>query len=617
MTFTRRATLILGPALLLAAGCATSPSEPSGHGTYFDGAFNDHNRAPASMSPPTVQVQGDHTTIDPVHMRTQADYNYSMGEAYSLDGQVQKAIESFKMTLVYDPESAAVRLRLATEYLKAGLISEALEQGIEAVKADPKNIEGHLLLGGLYSSMKSYDKAVAEYETILKLKPDQPEAPLYLGAVLSEQKKYDKAVKAFETLLKNPDYATPHLAWYYIGRVRLEQKEDKSLKSAESAFKQALKLKPTHVDSVLALSALETRRGKEEAGIQVLAKYQKEQGPNTRIAEILAQVYVEKGRYDEAYEQLEHLEQYGEDPLSAKLRIALIFIEKKIFDQATRKLEEIIEEAPDSDKVRFYLAAVYEETGKDADAITHFRKIPADSTYFQEAVVHASYLLRGQGKLAEAVKVIEGGLSKKKDAPQIYAMHASLLDEMGEHKKALVSLSEGIAKFPDNAQLRFYSGTIHDRLGDKKKTVEDMKKVIELDPNHVQGLNYLAFTWAEEGTNLADAEKLARRAAELDPKDGYILDTLGWILYKQGKTMDAIRLLEAAFRAQPTVGVIAEHLGDAYLRNAMADRALEMYNKALQLETDSRKIEEIKSKITAVDRPKLPDQVRTPSSLND
>ncbi len=89
--------------------------------------------------------------------------------------------------------------------------------------------------------------------------------------------------------------------------------------------------------------------------------------------------------------------------------------------------------------------------------------------------------------------------------------------------------------------------------------------------------------------NLPDAEKLARRAMDLEPKDGYVLDTLGWILFKQAKFSESIKFLEAAHKYQGTVSVIAEHLGDAYYKTAMVDKAKKMYRKAVDLETDKRK----------------------------
>ncbi|MEN0057302.1 MAG: hypothetical protein AAGB31_00580, partial [Bdellovibrio sp.] len=84
---------------------------------------------------------------------------------------------------------------------------------------------------------------------------------------------------------------------------------------------------------------------------------------------------------------------------------------------------------------------------------------------------------------------------------------------------------------------------MNDRLGNKDVVIKEMQRVLEIDPNHVQGMNYLAFTWAEMNKNLGEAEKLARRALELEPQDGYVLDTLGWILYKQKRFNESIKFL--------------------------------------------------------------------------
>lgn len=598
-----RATIIL-PLLTTLTACATFTATESEKATYYESSFDDKNRAPASFAPAVVAQDGN-ATIDPLYMRTQADYYFAMGEAYSLEGNSAKALEAFKMTLVYDQESPSVHMRLAAEYLKQGMISESLTQAEEAVKKDPKNVDGHLLLGGLYSSMKVYGKAMNEYMTVMKLQPDNTEAPLYIGALYSEQKQSDKAVKYFESLAKNPDYATPYLAHYYIGRVRMEQAGAKYQKAAEESFKKALHLKPDFADAVLSLGALYTKQKNEPKAVALYRDFQKENAPNARVAEILAQTYIEQGDYDKAYEQLEVVESESDEPLNVRMKMALILIEQKKYDMATKKLEDVLKEAPDSDKVRFYLAAVYEETRQNEKAVKEYRKIPVSSTYYGEAVVHAAYLLKGLNRLDEAIDVASKGLKERQDQPSIFAMYASLLDEKNDFKSASKVLEQGLEKFPENAQLRFYYGTINDRIGNKEIVVKEMKRVLEIDPNHVQGMNYLAFTWAEMGKNLPEAEKLARRALELEPKDGYILDTLGWILYKQSKFVESIQFLEAAHKYQSTVSIIAEHLGDAYYKQAMVEKAKKMYRKAADLETDKKKVEEIRSKIFAIEKQEL------------
>lgn len=609
--FSLTKSLFFSALLVVLSACATFQND-SDKAAYFESSFNDRNRAPAAYTPPTPDASA---TLDPVSMRTQADYNFSLGEAYSLDGNHKQAVEAFKLTLVYDQNSPAVNMRLAAEYLKLGMVSESLAQAEEASQKDPKNVDARLLLGGLYSSMKLYPKALNQYQTVLKLSPKNTDAPLYIGAVYSEEKQYDKAVHYFQSLAKNPDYATPHLVYYYIGRVRSEQPEKKYQLAAEENFKKALKEKPDFADGILALGAFYTKKGDKKAALDLYRQFQKDNGPQSRVSEILAQSYIEQENYEAAYEQLEFLENNSDDALNIRMKMALILIEQKKFPKAIAKLEEILNEAPDSDKVRFYLAAVYEESKQDAKAIAQFVKIPAVSQYYGEAVVHAAYLLKTSGKLNEALAITETAIKERNDQPQLFAMYSSLLDDKGDYKKAVEFLSGAVQKFPENAQLRFYYGTMNDRMGRKDMVVSEMKKVLELDPNHVQGMNYLAFTWAEEGSNLPEAEKLARRALHLEPQDGYILDTLGWILLKQGKVDESIKTLEAAFKVQSSVSIIAEHLGDAYYKQALVEKAKKMYRRAADLETDTKKVEEIRAKLSVIEKqetesPRMPASVK-------
>lgn len=597
-----RATLLLP--LLMTPACANFTTQSdSGKSPYFDAAFDDRNRAPASFAPAVLAADGV-ATLDPLHMRTQADYHFAMGEAYSLEGNSEKAVEAFKTTLIYDQETTTVHMRLAAEYLKQGLLNEALVQAQQAVKKDPKHVDAHLLVGGLYSSMKAYAKAHDAYAKVMQLDPKNLDAPLYIGALYSEQKKSDKAVQYFEMLAKNSDYNSPQLAHYYIGRVRLDQ-GSKFDKEAIAAFQKAIDIKPDFVDAVISLGVVYNRQGQEDKALNLYVKYQKEHTPNSKVADILAQLYIEKNNYAKAFEQLEVVEADTDDRLNVRMKMALILIEQKHYDMAAQKLEEILLDAPDSDKVRFYLAAVYEESEQFEKARKSYVLIPPASAYYGEAVVHAAYILKNQGRLNEALEITRAGLKHRQDQPQVYAIYASLLDEKGDLKEALKVLEEGSAKFEKNTQLKFYYGTLQDRVGDKEKVIKAMEEVLAIEPNHVQGLNYLAYTWAEMDNKLADAEALARKAVELEPKDGYVLDTLGWILYKQHKNKEAIQFLEAAHMYQSGVSIIAEHLGDAYYKQAMIKKAKSMYIKAIALESDKKKIQEITQKLTALENQQL------------
>ena len=439
---------------------------------------------------------------------------------------------------------------------------------------------------------------------------------MYLGAVYAEQKKYDLAIKCFEDLVKNPDYETQHLAYYYIGRLKYEQGGASGFRDSEKAFKNAISAKPSYVDAVIALGELYEKNKKEKMALTLYKNYQNDHGPSEKIAEVLAQKYLENEEYELAYEQLQMLEENSDDPISVKLRMALILIEKKKYQSAIEKLHDVLRQVPDSDKIRFYLAAVYEEMNKPAEAITHFSKIPPQSPFYGESVVHAAYLLKTQGDLDKAISTVRAGLKAKDDVPQFYSLYASLLDEKGDYKEAISLLENGVKKFPDQVQIRFFLGTVYDRVGNKDQVVANMKHVIELDPNHVQGLNYLAYTYADSEKNLEEAETLVRRALKLEPNDGFILDTFGWVLLKKGETKEAIRVLEAAHKAQPKESIIAEHLGDAYYEHQLTDKARAMYIRAIESESDILKVKEIKAKISAIENQVLPkQQPRSPASV--
>lgn len=586
------ATSLLTSSLLMSAGCATISSlgDQQGEGIYRESTTDLSNRAPSSMTESNTAV----------HNRTQADYHFALAESYSLESNNARAIEEYKLTLVYDPESPQVRLRLATEYVKQGLISEAMEQAKTAIEKDSGNIDAHILLGGLYSALRMYDDALKEYRLVLGLDKENSEAPLFIGALLAEQKKYPEAAIEFEKLAKNANNPNANVAWYYLGRVRLEENK-KNVAKAEAAFLQALSSRGGYTEAELALGALYENSGRREKAITHYRAFQEKFGPNTSVAEELARLFIEDKNYPQAFDQLAIIEQADPSDVNVKAKMAFILIEQMRFPEAIVRLEQVLAIEPSSDKIRFYLGAVYEEVKDYRAAIGHFRKVPTASSYYAESVIHSAYLHKLLGELTKAVATIEDGIRQKDDHPPFFALYASLLDDQKEYKKAAEMLNVAVKKFPDHAQLHFFLGNMQERLGQREDTIASMQKVLAIDNDHVQALNFLAYTYADLGRNLDQAERMVRRALSLKPDDGYILDTLGWVLFKRGQFGDAIRTLEAAYKAQPEESVIAEHLGDAYYHQQMPDKAKRLYMRAVETESNVANAEKIRSKITAVD----------------
>ena len=110
-------------------------------------------------------------------------------------------------------------------------------------------------------------------------------------------------------------------------------------------------------------------------------------------------------------------------------------------------------------------------------------------------------------------------------------------------------------------------------------------------PENADALNYIGYTYAEQGINLDEAEALIKKALKLKPEDGYIIDSLGWVYFQKGNYKKAVKLLEKAVESNAEDAIIKEHLGDAYLKNNLNNKALEMYEKALELEPQKQELQ--------------------------
>lgn len=578
--------------LLLQFGCAMTPFP------YFDSSMNDHNRAPASISAP-IEYSLSHMS-DEEDRKVKIDTYYLKGEMDSLEGKPESAIENFKSALHLDPESDALSYRLAVEYYRKGQIRDALYWGEKSLEKKPERRETILFVAGLLSAQKNFDRAELLYKKLIQKSSTDSEAHLYLAALYSEKKNYSLAIKHFSLLVNQKTFEQRHLAYYYRARVYVESGMAGGIAKAKKDLQASLKIKPDFFDSLQILGRLIEKTDGKEAAIQFYSRYQNQNEPSSRLAEILSQYYIEKGDYDKAFGQLEILENTTEDQIQVKLKMALILIDKKMYDRAQYKLSELSQLVPESDKVKFYLAAVYQETKKLDKAVETFLEIQPASNHYEDSRIQAALILKNKDQLPEALQILKESITKKSENVQSYFVISQILEEQKKYTEAIDYLKSANSKFPRNSQINYYLGTLFDRVNDKENMLSHMNQVIEIDEEHVQALNYIAYSLAEMKKDLRRAEQLALKAEKLDQTDAFIKDTVGWVYYQKGDYVKAVQFLERAHKQLPDVGIIAEHLGDAYLKLKQKDKAFQTFQKAFELETDPEKKKMIQEKIVDV-----------------
>ena len=171
--------------------------------------------------------------------------------------------------------------------------------------------------------------------------------------------------------------------------------------------------------------------------------------------------------------------------------------------------------------------------------------------------------------------------------PLPYIVLAEILEDQKDYQRALEVLKKAVKTFPQDASIHFRLGVIYDKMQSKDMCIKEMRQTISLDPNHAEALNYLGYTYAEMGENLDEAEKLIKKALEIKPEDGYIIDSLGWVYYQKGQYKKALEILKKAHKLASKDPIITEHLGDVYSKNGLYQEALKYYRQALKLKPDN------------------------------
>ncbi len=240
----------------------------------------------------------------------------------------------------------------------------------------------------------------------------------------------------------------------------------------------------------------------------------------------------------------------------------------------------------DASDARLLLVQIAEKEGRLGDAIAQLDLIDDSSLRFQ-AQVHKAVLQARQGDLARARSTIDGLKPQDNHERSVAVLTlASIYREAGRTDTAVEILQKADQDIPDSAEIKYDLAMLMERQGNMEGFEALMKKVIEIDPNNANAYNALGYTYADQNRLLDEAENLLERALELDPGNPYILDSVGWYLFRIGDIEAAIEYLERSYRQLPSADVAA-HLGEALWVSQRVDDARAIWREGLSREPDN------------------------------
>jgi tetratricopeptide (TPR) repeat protein len=354
---------------------------------------------------------------------------------------------------------------------------------------------------------------------------------------------------------------------------------------ALAEFDKALQLRPGWEAAALARAAIQAQSSTREA-VAGLAGFLKS-NPGARDARITyARLLVSERRYDDARREFERLLKESPDNPDFLYPLAMLDLQLNDPKAARPHLEKLLTtDMADKGTVHFFLGQIAEDEKRPEDALVEYRQVTGGERVVA-ARARAAKILMAQGRDTEAREMLRSAAGGGPERIEIILAEAQMLREVGRLDEAWQLLEGALARHPDNPDLLYDAALLAERRGDTALMEKYLRRVLELKPDHAHALNALGYSLADRNVRLPEARDLVARALTLAPEDPFIMDSMGWVLYREGKLEEARAVLEKAYglRDDPE---IAAHLGEVLWSLGRKDDATRLLKAAARKHPDN------------------------------
>lgn len=348
---------------------------------------------------------------------------------------------------------------------------------------------------------------------------------------------------------------------------------------ARAEVRRALELRPDWEMAAMLQAQLLARLSAEEA-LAFLQGFV-EKNPNARDARMqLARQLVGIKRYDEARQQFEQVLKLNPNNPDAVFSVAILALQQNDRALAETQLKHFLTlPVADRSYANFFLGQIAEERKQSAEAVDYYSQV-LGGEHFIQAQLRRARLLVDLGRVDEALKQLAlAKTSSLEERIQLAIAEAGLLRDAKRTQAAFDLLDALLAKQPEQADLLYETALLAEKLGNLELMETRLRKLIELRPESAQAYNALGYSLADRNLRLAEARELIEKALKISPDDFFILDSMGWVLFRQGDLVGALGYLEKAYarRSDPE---IAAHIGEVLWAQGREDEAKRVWEEA-------------------------------------
>jgi tetratricopeptide (TPR) repeat protein len=495
----------------------------------------------------------------------------------------------YRAALRGDPRNNELLSRTFLAVLQNGEVDEAVKLAERVLQADKTDRMARLVLGVRAIKQKQYTVARRELSQSVRGPITDLVATLLAAWTLAGPTEAKQAVETIDKLAGADLYAIfKDLHAAMILDSAAQRKE------AAKRYERAYKLDPTALRVVQAYGSLLSRQGNSAEALKVFATFEEALPRHPLVADAVQDVKggkrlpilvdtTQAGAAEVLYGLGAAVGRRGGEDLGliylqlalylapshplALLSLGDLYESLKKPELANKIYERVPSSSPLQRNAQIQLALNLDTLDQTDEAKTNLDKLVSTNPHDLEAIMALGNIQRGRKQFAECAEVYSKGI-------------------------ATITKTE-----KSNWVIYYFRGICYERAKQWPKAEADLKKSLELFADQPHVLNYLGYSWIDQGIHLDEGMRMIKRAVEQRADDGYIVDSLGWAYYRLGDTEEAVKHLERAVELRPEDPTINDHLGDAYWKVGRALEARFQWSHARDLKPEPEELEKILSKL--------------------
>ena len=565
--------------------------------------------APPLVSPPTSEpAPQTHVTdgqdrvlsgrLDPVsdkRSKANALYAEAMLLPEGSGDDAEKAAVLLRQIISLDPSFVDAQVKLANILLQSGQLDAAVEQLQAATASHPDSISLEVTLGYALRLRGQNDQALRLCTHALTIDPNQTEAMRVLLEIAADELDLAGGVIHVSDILRAGGPKVTAAPWLNLARIYLEiARSETQPPSSDVVFKTRLPIleeaaskPPPSVDTLSLLAETYRNLGRKTEALKTLRQAAEFEPSNIDVILHCADLESELEQTDEAIKDYEKA--YALNPGLPGLREMLgnLYLDHHRYDDAVRFFADALLDSPLNPGLEIDLGIAYEELHQAQKAQACFQTVFNAVACPPDAYIKLAFFQLQHHEVKEAGETLAAAETHFPKSAQIRYYQAiqhryeknydAALDSLAQDRALQVAAGSG----PD-ADYYLESALTLNLVGQKERLEALLQEGLSRFPDNPELMNELAYFWADEGHHLPEALALSRRAAALDPDNGPILDTWGWVYFQMGQAKDALPYLQRAAFMTNNDPVVLQHVGDAYLKLGLRREAISTWTRALE-----------------------------------